>query len=127
IRDVPDAEIHLFSDGAVGDLGEFENHNLPIVFHRVGARRNNVALASLDVRPNPEDPRQRAVFCSIANLSPDPVLTTVELEFEGRIVDVRSVNLPPGESAPLAFVVAQQEDGVFTVRHTATDDLAADN
>lgn len=127
IRDVADAEVHFFSDGAVTGLEEFENRNLPLVYHRVGARGNNVALASLEVRANPENPKQRAVFTSISNLSPLPVDTTVELSFEGQIVDVRPVTLPPGESQPIAFVVSQERDGVFTVRHTATDDLAVDN
>src|SRR6266487_3977378 len=38
VRDKPDAEIHLFSDGAIPNLGEFENKNLPLVFHKVGQR-----------------------------------------------------------------------------------------
>jgi hypothetical protein len=127
IRDVPDGEIHLFSDGAVGDLKEFENHNLPLVFHKVGVRRNNVAIGSLEVRANPESPAQRAVFSSIANLTPAALNTTVELSFEGAVVNVRSVQLPPGESEPLIFVVNQQRDGLFTLRHRAGDELAADN
>lgn len=127
IRDVADAEIHLFSDGAVGGLEEFENRNLPLVYHRVGQRANNVAFANLEVRANPENPKQRAVFTSLSNLSPQPVETTVELSFDGQVVDVRPVTLPPGESEPLAFVVSQERDGIFAVRHTATDDLAADN
>lgn len=127
VRDVPDAEIHLFSDGAIGTLEEFENRNLPLVFHRVGERARNVAFTSLEVRANPENPRQRAVFASLANLSDAPVQTQVELSFEGEVVDVRAVGVGAGETEPLVFVVAQERDGVFTVRHTATDDLPADN
>lgn len=127
IRDVADAEIHLFSDGAVGSLAEFENHNLPLVYHRVGQRRNNVALTSLEVRPNPENPKQRAVFTSVANLTSAAVDTTVELEFDGEMIDARPITIPAGESASMVFVVNQDRDGVFRARHTATDDLAADN
>src|SRR5258707_8973000 len=36
VRDQRGAEIHLFSDGAVPDLSEFDNKGLPLVFHRVG-------------------------------------------------------------------------------------------
>lgn len=127
IRDIADAEVHLFSDGTIGTLEEFENRNLPLVFHNVGTRRNNVAFASLEVRANPEDPGQRAVFTSIANMTGATLDTTVELHFEDQVVDVRPVRLGPGESAPLVFVVNQPRDGVFTVRHTATDDQPADN
>src|SRR6185436_2543031 len=38
IKNQPDAEIHLFSDGAVANLGEFENKNLPLIYHKVGQR-----------------------------------------------------------------------------------------
>lgn len=127
IRDVPDAEIHLFSDGAVGGLGAFENHNLPLVFHRVGERLNNVAITALDVRANPEDPSQRAVFASLSNLTSERLETTVELSFGGELLDVRPVEVAAGETTPLVFVVNQQADGVFSVRHTAADDLAVDN
>jgi hypothetical protein len=127
VRDIADAEIHLFSDGAVGALEELENHNLPLVFHKVGSRRHNVAFTSLEVRANPENPQQRAVFCSLANLTANPLETTVELSFDDDVLDVRPVQLPPGETEPLVFVVSQQRDGVFRVRHTASDELSADN
>ena len=42
-RDNP--EIHLFSDGAVSGLAEFENKNLPLVYHRIGERANNLGIA----------------------------------------------------------------------------------
>ncbi len=127
IRDVADPEIHLFSDGAIGVLDEFENRNLPLVFHRVGIQRRNVAFTSLEVRANPENPSQRAVFAAIANLGPEPVTTQVELAFEGEVLDAQEVTVAPSDSEPLVFLVTQPRDGVFSVRHTAADDLAADN
>ena len=54
-------EIHLFSDGAVPQMAEFENQALPLVFHRVGKDANNVGITALDVRANPENHKQRAV------------------------------------------------------------------
>ncbi|MCC6231296.1 MAG: VWA domain-containing protein, partial [Verrucomicrobiales bacterium] len=127
IRDVADPEIHLFSDGAVGLLDEFENRNLPLVFHRVGVRRHNVAFSSLEVRANPENPQQRAVFTALANLSPAEIQTQVELRFDGEVVDAQQVTVAPGESEPLVFIVNQERDGLYTVRHTAADDLPSDN
>ena len=38
IRDKRDPEIHLFSDGAAGDLSEFENKGLRVMYHRLGQR-----------------------------------------------------------------------------------------
>src|SRR5437879_3363464 len=55
VKDRSDAEIHLFSDGAVANLGEFENKNLPLIYHKVGEGCNNLGIVSLDVRANPEN------------------------------------------------------------------------
>jgi Ca-activated chloride channel family protein len=127
IRDKADAEIHLFSDGALPNLAEFENKNLPLVYHRFGQRRNNLGILSLDVRAHPEDPRRRAIFTSVVNYSPAPQETTVELLFDGQMIEAKKLTLTTNETAPLVFVAAQQKDGVFTVHLTANDDLAADN
>src|SRR5438477_340545 len=62
VRDRPSAEIHLFSDGAVPELSEFENKALPLFWHRVGKSSNNLGITGLDVRANPENARQRAVY-----------------------------------------------------------------
>src|SRR5499427_6034123 len=62
VRDQRDAEIHLFSDGAVPELSEFENKALPLIYHRVGKDSNNLGIIALDVRANPEDASQRAIY-----------------------------------------------------------------
>jgi Ca-activated chloride channel homolog len=127
VRDQRDAEIHLFSDGAVPDLSEFENKALPLVYHKLGTRANNSGITALDVRPNPEDPRQRAIYASVANVSSNTVQTELELLFEDQLVEARPINVPGGETSPQVFIAPQPRDGVFTVRLTAKDDLAADN
>ena len=121
------AEIHLFSDGAVPDLAEFENKALPLVFHKIGVRANNLGIIALDARAHPDDPRQRAIYTSVANFSPDTVTTEMELLFEGRVVDARSLTLESNQTAPQVFVATQSTNGVFSVRISARDDLAADN
>jgi Ca-activated chloride channel family protein len=126
-RDKPNAEIHLFSDGAGVDLSEFETKDLRLVFHRVGTRGNNLGIVTLDVKPNPEDPAKRALFASIANFSDASVDTTVELLFDGQLVETKPVTLGATNTTPVVFLAAQPRDGVFTVRLTAKDDLAADN
>lgn len=127
IKNHSKAEIHVFSDGAVPDLGDFENKNLPLVFHRAGQRAENVGIVSLDVRANPENAAQRAVFANVVNFSTHARETAVELLLDGAVVDTRSLVLEPKASAPQVFVTEQKRDGVFTVRLTAKDDLAVDN
>ena len=120
-------EIHLFSDGAVPELNEFENKALPLVYHRVGTSANNLGITALDVRSNPEDSSQRAVYVSVANFSTNSVETDLELSLNDRLVETRPLTIPAGETSPQVFLAKQSRDGVFTVRLTAKDDLAVDN
>jgi len=121
------AEIHLFSDGAVPDLAEFENKALPLVFHKVGEGADNVGIIALEVRPHPDDPTQRAIYTSVANFSADPQTTELELLFNDVVVDARSITLETNQTAPQVFIAKQATNGVFSVRISARDDLAADN
>lgn len=128
VRDQPDAEVHLFSDGAVPGLGDSEFEGMNVVFHKVGKRCANVGIVNLDVRAHPDDPARRAVFASVANPGSNVVETLAELSFNGRVVESRPVQLRPRETLPLVFSTAQDEqDGVFTLRLAVEDDLECDN
>ncbi len=126
-RDKTGAEVHLFSDGAAPGLSEIENKGLPLVYHLVGQRANNLGIVSLDVRPNPEDSSRRAIFTSVANSSPDEQKTEIELRFDDQLLETKPITIPATNTAPAVFLAAQPRDGVFSVRITAQDDLAADN
>jgi hypothetical protein len=127
VRDKHDPEIHLFSDGAAGDLSEFQNKNLHVVYHRLGRRSENLGITTLDLRENPENHRERAIYTSVANFSANTRETVLELLFDNQVVDSRPLSVPPGETSPQVFTATQQRNGVFTVRIDARDDLAADN
>ncbi|MGA2748289.1 MAG: BatA and WFA domain-containing protein [Verrucomicrobiota bacterium] len=127
IRDKHNPEIHLFSDGAAGDLSEFENKGLNLTYHRVGRRCDNLGITTLDIRENPENHNERAIYTSVANFSTNSRQTVLDLLFDNQVVDSRSLTVPAGETSPQVFSVSQQRDGIFTVRIDAKDDLAADN
>src|SRR5882757_9582510 len=118
VRDQHSAEIHLFSDGAVPELNEFENKALPLIYHRVGKTANNIGITALDVRANPEDARQRALYVSIANFSSNNVQTEAELLLDNRLLETRPIKIPAGETSPQVFKASQARDGVFTLRLT---------
>src|SRR6266576_4060512 len=69
VRDRRSAEVHLFSDGAVPELKEFENRALPLVDHREGKDSNNLGFTALDARTNPENAAQRAIYVNVQNFS----------------------------------------------------------
>jgi Ca-activated chloride channel family protein len=130
VKNQPDRanpEIHLFSDGAIPSLAEFENKNLPLIYHRIGERANNLGIASLDVRANPDNQAQRAIFTSVVNPSTNAQVTDFELRFGDDVVETRSITVPGTNTLPLVFVANQVRDGIFTVKLGGADDLAADN
>ena len=127
VRDQRSAEIHLFSDGAVPELNEFENKALPLIYHKVGKSANNLGITALDVRANPENPKQRAVYCNVANASSNSMSSDLELYLDDRLLMTRPLTIPPGETSPQVMVAEQEKDAVFTLKLTAKDDLAADN
>ena len=124
---VTSGEIHLFSDGAAPDLEEVANKNLPLVYHRIGLGGDNLGLIRLDVRAHPDDPAERAIFASVLNASTNALHTEVELSFDGRVLETRPLDLGPTNTEVLLFTAPQEKDGVFTVRLTLADALAADN
>lgn len=126
-EEVVSGEIHLFSDGAFPPMSELENKNLPLVYHQIGQRVNNIGIVSLDVRSNPENPSERAIFAGVANFSTNTWKTEIELLFEGQRLQLRPLDLAPTNTQPLVFVAPQTQDGVFTLRLAAQDDLSTDN
>jgi hypothetical protein len=127
VRDKHDPEIDLFSDGAAGDLSEFENKGMHVIYHRAGTRCDNVGITTLDIRENPENPQERAIYTSVVNYSTNARQTVLDLLFDGQVVDSRPLSLEAGETSPQVFTASQRQDGIFTARIDIKDDLAADN
>ena len=109
------------------ELAEFENKALPLIYHKVGQRADNLGITALDARANPEDASQRAIYVNVANVSSNILSSDLELLFDGQLINTLSLTVPGGQTAPQVFKASQAKDGVFTVRLTAKDDLAADN
>jgi len=126
-RDNRAAEVHLFSDGAAEGFDELQGTGMPLVYHKMGNRAENAGIVSLDLRPNPEDPSQRALFTAVANVSPQPRNVDLELRFNGQLVETKVLEIAPTNTTPAVFRVEQLQDGVFEARLGGRDDLAADD
>ena len=133
VREDRNAQIHLFSDGAVSDMTEFQNKALPVVYHKFGQRADNLGITALDARAHPENAKQRAVYVGISNSSSNSMSTDLELYFQSdgpgsrTLLETQPITVEPGQTAPQVFRAEQEKDGVFVVRLTGKDDLAADN
>ena len=126
-EEVTAGEIHLFSDGAAPDLDELANRNLPLVYHPVGSAGHNTGITRMDVKANPEDPSERAVFVAVGNFSSTVVHTEIELLFDGRHLETRPLLLGATNTEIAIFTAPQTRHGVFTARLAANDDLLVDN
>ena len=91
-RDKHDPEIHLFSDGAAGDLSEFANKGLHVIYHRSAAsgattwasRRWTSGRTRRTARSAPFTPAW-PIF------PPTPAKPVLELLFDNQVVDTRLV------------------------------------
>src|SRR5438094_1916843 len=103
VRDQRNAEIHLFSDGAVPELSEFENKALPLFYHPFGKSSENLGIIALDVRSNPENAKERAIYASIANYSTNSQQTEVELLLDNRLLETLPLKIPARWASPTVF------------------------
>ncbi len=126
-RDNAAAEVHLYSDGAAAGLADLENRGLQLVYHRVGEVGNNAGLVQMELRPNPDNPAQRAVFVAVMNAAAELRAAEVELWFNDRFIESKPVSIGPTNTVSVIFVAEQLVDGVFEARLTGEDDLAADD
>jgi hypothetical protein len=98
-----------------------------LIYHRVGKDSDNLGIIALDARANPENAAQRAIYASVANYSTNSKTTELELRLDDKLIETRPLTIAPGETSPQVFVAAQARDGVFTLRLTSQDELAADD
>lgn len=127
VRNVKDAEVHLFSDGAVGGLEAFATRDLPLVYHRVGQRVRNVGIVRMEVRSDPEDPRRRSVFAVVRNPGPESIAGVADLLLDGAVLESRPFDIASTNALALSFGLLQERDAVVSVRLAVEDDLAVDN
>ncbi len=127
VRNRKDAEVHLFSDGAALGLAEFESAALPLVYHQIGTSNRNVGITAIDVRANPANPRQRAVYIGAVNFSSNRTDAALDLLLDGRLLETRPVSINGGESVSELFTADQVRDGIFKAELRVADDLSTDN
>ncbi|MDB6131184.1 MAG: hypothetical protein JWM04_2291, partial [Verrucomicrobiales bacterium] len=95
--------------------------------HQVGVGNRNLGIIGLDIRENPENRAQRAVYVNVANFSTNSETVVLKLSLDGREINQQPLSIAAGQTVPSVFIASQEKDGVFTVSIDAADDLATDN
>jgi hypothetical protein len=132
------AQLVLFSDGRITDLQNIVVAADELVFHRIGAAPDNVAVTAMNARRSYERPEQVEVFASLANYGTETVTRDVQLAIDGNVHAVRSVTIPAAEAGAGAepakpggvavdFSLSYEQGGLLEVRQLGADALACDD
>ena len=122
------AKLYIFSDGRFPDVRGFSLGNLEPVFVPIGEpAAANVGIVSFTVRRNDQRPDQMQAFVRLENHSDANRTATVELRFDGRLIDARDVKIAADGTTSEAFSLESVDEGVLHVSLKPADQLAADN
>jgi hypothetical protein len=109
------ATVYIFSDGRFEDVKGFSLGNLKPVYVPIGSfDAQNVAITAFSTRRSESKPEERQAFVQVTNYTEEPRTTTVRLLHDGRFFDAKDVTIPAGESAGVAFELADVEPGDLT-------------
>jgi hypothetical protein len=83
---------------------------------RGGSPRENVGIVRLDARPLPGSPETDEVLVEIGNFGAKRQAGSVELTFEGRLLDVKPFDLAPGERRTDVYPALAAQTGIANAR-----------
>ena len=132
------AQLELFSDGRIADLGKIAVVPGELRFHCLGSSSDNVAVTAMQARRSYEKADEVHVFATLANYGRQPASCDVQLSVSGNVRAVRKVEIPPTrpatESQPqrlgkvsVSFRLTHAGAGVVSVRQLRRDALPADD
>ena len=124
----PRAEIHVFTDGALPDVGAANEMNDPRV-HWVGVGRGgrNVGITNLAIRKTYYGAFDYQAFLSVVNYTAEPQSFTLTLAFGDQPIAETPLTLAPNVRRSVIIPFSRQGGGVVRVRLNIADDLDADN
>ncbi len=89
-----------------------------------GTPHENVAITRLTARPLPNSPQTDEVLLEIENFGATRQTGSVELSFDGRTLDVKPYDLPPGERRTEIYPALATRTGLANARGWLTAHLA---
>ena len=98
--DAPPATVVLLTDGRIEDAGfvalqKFDVERIQVI--SVGKRGDNVGVLTMSARRHYERPEMLEVAATVANFGDTKATVDVALYVAGRNVDIKSIELGPGE------------------------------
>src|SRR4051812_9330689 len=111
------ATVYIFSDGRFEDVKGFSLGNLKPYYIPLGSMEaKNLAITAFSTRRSDAHPEERQAFIQVSNFTTEVQKPTVELKLDGNFLDAKEVEVPAGESAGVAFPLADAPPGKLTAR-----------
>lgn len=132
LNGLPNPEIVVVSDGALGDPGDVQSTGgVKLSYLPVGKSGQNLAITEFSVRRYPLDKSRYEVLLEVTNTNDTPATVELTLLGDGQIVDVSRLDLKPGERLPRFYKdlggASRTLEAVIKPLNGARDDLGADN
>jgi hypothetical protein len=128
VADAIPATVYLLSDGAFGDLGDFDLGKLKLEYLPIGEPKSaNLGIISFAVQRNEDKNGQLETFARIVNNSDEKVEFSASLELDGQLLDASTGSIEAGQESGLLFELSDVEQGQLKLQLDYTDSLAVDN
>lgn len=128
VADAVPATVYLLSDGAFGDLGDFDVGKLKIEYISIGeAKTNNLGIVSFAVQRNEDKANKLEAFARITNPGDEKVEFTASLELDGKLLDASTGSVDAKQEAGLLFELTDTDEGRLKLTLDYEDALKVDN
>ena len=128
VADAIPATVYLLSDGAFGDLGDFDVGKLKIEYIPIGEpKTNNLGIVSFAVQRNEDKASKLEAFARVVNRGSEKVDFRASLEFDGKLLDASNGSVDAGEESGILFELAETDEGQLKLTLDYDDALKVDN
>lgn len=122
------AQLFIFSDGNLPPITDFSLGALQEELILIGAEQvHNVGIMQFNLGRSDSRSGQFTAFARIENFGSEDQEVSLELRFNGELIDADRIEVAKGDSAGMTFELAQMEEGLWELRIADEDDLAIDN
>ncbi len=128
VADAIPATAYLLSDGAFGDLGDFDVGKLKIEYIPIGEpKSDNLGILSFAVQRNEDKAGKLEAFARILNSGELKADFTASLEFDGKLLDATTGSIDPGQETGILFELTDTDQGSLKLTIDYADALLVDN
>ncbi len=116
-------EVVVFSDGALENVAELPESDLPVRYVRIGepAGVKNFAITGLDRRRSLEGGDIYQIFVEVANTGDEDGVCGISLYLDDHLIDAKEVDLKAGRTASVLFERPSLTEGIARVQLEGED------